>query len=130
MPLVGFGFICMLALAIPCAQAVGLEIDGTAQKAEQGRSIAAELMCIRCHTVNFTARNNVPSVAGRPYVYIVKQLEQFRAPQSETRASTRHASLRGATDEQIDALGRYITSLGRLEDRTAAPGSPATGGDD
>ena len=108
----GLGLLCVLALAMPRAQVVHPSVDAIAQKVEQGRSVAAELGCIRCHTVNFTARNNVPSIAGQPYTEIVKRLEDFRAPRSETRASTRHAILRGATNEQIDALGRYIASLG------------------
>lgn len=118
----GLALLFLFAPATLRAQVVDPAIEGAAQKVEQGRSVAAELMCIRCHTVNFTARNKVPSVAGQPYAYVVKRLEEFRASQGETGASMRHTRLHGATDEQIDALGQYIASLGR-----PAGGTPASG---
>lgn len=80
-------------------------------KIAQGRQIANDSLCTMCHQGGFTGQNEVPVVAGQQYEYIVKQLKDFRDGRRTNDAGTMRAYTKGLTDEQIDALAQYITSL-------------------
>jgi cytochrome c553 len=80
-------------------------------KVAQGRTIAADSLCTMCHLGGFSGQNEVPLVAGQQYRYVVKQLEDFRDGRRTNDAGTMQAYTKGLTDEQIDALAQFVTSL-------------------
>ena len=76
---------------------------------EQGKKIAAQAQCVLCHQPNFKGLNEFPRVSRQKYPYIVKQLKDFR---DGTRSSDVMApTVKDFTDEQIEALAQYLTSL-------------------
>jgi len=76
---------------------------------EQGRKIASEAQCVACHQPNFKGLNEFPRVSRQKYPYIVKQLKDFR---EGTRVSdVMGPTAKNLTDEQIEALAQYLTSL-------------------
>jgi cytochrome c553 len=76
---------------------------------EQGKKIAAEAQCVSCHQPNFKGLNEFPRLSRQKYPYIAKQLKDFRdgARLSDVMAP----SAKALTDEQIEALAQYLTSL-------------------
>ena len=76
---------------------------------ELGKKIAADAQCVACHQPNFKGLNEFPRVSRQKYPYIVKQLKDFRdgARVSEVMGPT----VKNLTDEQIEALAQYLTSL-------------------
>ena len=76
---------------------------------EQGKKIASEAQCVACHQPSFKGLNEFPRVSRQRYPYIVKQLKDFRegARVSEVMGPT----AKNLTDEQIEALAQYLTSL-------------------
>jgi cytochrome c553 len=82
-----------------------------AAKAADGKKVADAALCTMCHLGGFSGQNEVPRVAGQEYDYIVKQLKDFRAKNRTNDAGNMTSVSRGLTDEQIDALGNYITGL-------------------
>jgi cytochrome c553 len=76
---------------------------------EQGKRIASEAQCVACHQPSFKGLNEFPRVSRQRYPYIVKQLKDFRegARVSEVMGPT----AKNLTDEQIEALAQYLTSL-------------------
>ena len=76
---------------------------------EQGKKIASEAQCVACHQPNFKGLNEFPRVSRQKYPYIVKQLKDFR---EGTRVSdVMGPTVKNLTDEQIEALAQYLTSL-------------------
>jgi len=76
---------------------------------EQGKKLAAEAQCAACHQPNFKGLNEFPRVSRQKYPYIIKQLKDFR---DGTRASdVMGPPVQNLTDEQIEALAQYLTSL-------------------
>lgn len=80
-------------------------------KVAQGKTIAADSLCTMCHQGGFSGQNEVPVVAGQQYQSVVKQLEDFRAGRRTNDAGSMQAYTRGLSDQQIDALAQYVTSL-------------------
>ncbi|HZP86352.1 MAG TPA: c-type cytochrome [Burkholderiales bacterium] len=80
-------------------------------KVAEGKKVADAALCTMCHLGGFSGQNEVPRVAGQEYDYIVKQLKDFRARERTNDAGNMTSVSRGLTDEQIDALANYITSL-------------------
>jgi cytochrome c553 len=80
-------------------------------KVAEGKKIADNALCPMCHLGGFSGQNEVPRVAGQHYEYIVKQLTDFRARARTNDAGSMTAYTQGLTDEQIDALGQYVTNL-------------------
>ena len=76
---------------------------------EQGKKIAFEAQCVACHQPSFKGLNEFPRVSRQKYPYIVKQLKDFR---DGTRVSdVMGPTVKALTDEQIEALAQYLTSL-------------------
>jgi cytochrome c553 len=82
-----------------------------AAKAAEGKKVADAALCSMCHLGGFSGQNEIPRVAGQEYDYVVKQMKDFRARQRTNDAGNMTAVARGLTDDQIDALGHYITGL-------------------
>jgi cytochrome c553 len=76
---------------------------------EQGKKIAFDAQCVACHQPNFKGLNEFPRVSRQKYPYLVKQLKDFR---DGTRVSdVMGPTVKNLTDEQIEALAQYLTSL-------------------
>jgi cytochrome c553 len=76
---------------------------------ELGRKISSEAQCVACHQPNFKGLNEFPRVSRQKYPYLVKQLKDFR---DGTRISdVMGPTVKNLTDEQIEALAQYLTSL-------------------
>jgi len=76
---------------------------------EQGKKLASEAQCVACHQPSFKGLNEFPRVSRQRYPYIVKQLKDFR---EGTRVSDAMGpTAKNLTDEQIEALAQYLTSL-------------------
>jgi cytochrome c553 len=82
-----------------------------AGKVAEGKQVADAALCTMCHLGGFSGQNEIPRVAGQEYDYIVKQLQDFRARNRTNDAGNMTSVSRGLTDEQIEALGHYITGL-------------------
>ncbi|MGQ0657725.1 MAG: c-type cytochrome [Chromatiales bacterium] len=80
-------------------------------KIAEGKRIADAALCTMCHLGGFSGQNEVPRVAGQHYTYIVKQLKDFRGKNRTNDAGNMTSVSRGLTDEDIDKLAQYITSL-------------------
>ena len=80
-------------------------------KVAQGKKIADDALCPMCHLGGFIGQNEVPRVAGQQYDYVVKQLKDFRDHLRTNDAGNMAAYTRGLTDDQIEALAQYTTSL-------------------
>jgi cytochrome c553 len=64
-----------------------------------------------CHLGGFSGQNEIPRVGGQHYEYIVKQLKDFRAKNRTNDAGNMTSVSKGLSDEDIDKLAQYITSL-------------------
>jgi cytochrome c553 len=82
-----------------------------AQKVTNGKKIADAALCTMCHLGGFSGQNEIPRVAGQHYEYIVKQLKDFRAKNRTNDAGNMTSVAKGLSDEDIDSLAQYITSL-------------------
>jgi cytochrome c553 len=82
-----------------------------ADKITEGKKIADAALCTMCHLGGFSGQNEIPRVAGQHYEYIVKQLKDFRAKNRTNDAGNMTSVSRGLSDEDIDKLAQYITSL-------------------
>ncbi|HEX9450094.1 MAG TPA: c-type cytochrome [Burkholderiales bacterium] len=76
---------------------------------EQGKKIASETQCVACHQPNFKGLNEFPRVSRQKYPYIVKQLKDFR--EGIRVSDVMGPTVKNLTDEQIEALAQYLTSL-------------------
>jgi len=76
---------------------------------EQGKQLAIKAQCTACHQANFKGLNEFPRLSRQKYPYLVKQMKDFRdgVRPSEVMAPT----MQNLTDEQIEALAQYLTSL-------------------
>lgn len=82
-----------------------------ADKVKQGKAKADEVLCTMCHQGGFLGQNEIPRVAGQRYDYIVKQLKDFRAMKRTNDAGNMTSVSKTLKDEDIEALGQYITNL-------------------
>ena len=76
---------------------------------EQGKKIAMQAQCVVCHQPNFKGLNEFPRVSRQKYPYIVKQLKDFR--DGVRISDVMGPTVKDLSDEQIDALAQYLTSL-------------------
>lgn len=73
------------------------------------RSLAAT--CANCHGTNGSAikGSQVPSVAGMPREYMLRQLTAFK--DGSRPASVMHQIAKGFTDAQLDQIATYFAGL-------------------
>jgi cytochrome c553 len=81
------------------------------EKVTNGKKVADAALCTMCHLGGFSGQNEIPRVAGQHYDYIVKQLKDFRAKHRTNDAGNMTSVAKGLSDEDIDSLAQYITSL-------------------
>jgi cytochrome c553 len=81
------------------------------QKIRLGKAKADETLCAMCHLGAFAGQNEIPRVAGQQYEYIVKQMKDFKARTRTNDAGNMTAVARTLSDEDVENLAHYITSL-------------------
>jgi cytochrome c553 len=82
-----------------------------AARVARGKALADASLCTMCHLGGFSGQNEVPRVAGQQYAYILQELAAFRDKRRTNDAGTMQAYARGLSDQDIDALAQYVTSL-------------------
>lgn len=83
--------------------------QGQGHEALYVRSLAAT--CANCHGTNgYTIKGSqVPSVAGMPKEYMLRQLTAFK--DGSRPASVMHQIAKGFTDAQLDQIATYFAGL-------------------
>jgi cytochrome c553 len=76
-----------------------------------GEKKSAETLCTMCHLGGFKGQNEIPRVAGQQHGYIVKQLQDFKARRRTNDAGNMTSVSRTLSDEDIENLAHYLTSL-------------------
>lgn len=80
-------------------------------KARLGKAKADETLCTMCHLGGFAGQNEVPRVAGQPFDYVVKQLQDFKARRRTNDAGSMTAVSATLSDADIDHLAHYLAGL-------------------
>lgn len=80
-------------------------------KVAAGAKIADAVLCPMCHLGGFSGQNEIPRVAGMNYEYVVKQLQDFKNRRRTNDAGNMTAVAGTLSDQDIDNLAHYITTL-------------------
>jgi len=78
---------------------------------EKGKKVAEETQCSSCHQPGYKGLNEVPRLSRQKHSYVIKQLKEFRDGLRTNDEGVMAATARSLTDEQIEALGHYFSSL-------------------
>lgn len=78
---------------------------------EKGKKVAEEAQCVTCHQVGYKGLNEFPRLARQKHTYLIKQLKDYRDGVRVTDDGVMAANAKNLTDEQIEALGHYLSSL-------------------
>ncbi len=78
---------------------------------EKGRKIAEESQCAACHQPGFKGLKEVPRLARQKHTYVIKQLKDYRDGVRTNDDGVMAPTAKNFTDEQIEALGHYLSSL-------------------
>ena len=81
------------------------------KRAARGKAKADETLCTMCHLGGFMGQNEIPRVAGQHYEYVVKQLKDFKNYRRTNDAGNMAAVSKTLSDQDIEDLGHYLTSL-------------------
>jgi cytochrome c553 len=77
----------------------------------EGKKIADEAQCASCHQPGYKGLNEFPRLARQKYPYLVKQLKDFRDGTRTNDGGVMGPTTKNLTDEQIQALAQYLSSL-------------------
>lgn len=77
----------------------------------QGKKVAEEAQCAVCHQVGFKGLNEIPRISRQKHTYVIKQLKDYRDGVRVNDDGVMAATVKNLTDEQIEALGHYLSSL-------------------
>jgi sulfide dehydrogenase cytochrome subunit len=99
---------CLLVAAFAVA-GLPAAAQGQGPQALYVRSLAAT--CANCHGTNGSTikGSQVPSVAGMPKEYMVRQLTAFR--DGSRPASVMHQIAKGFTEAQLDQIATYFAGM-------------------
>ena len=81
------------------------------RRAAHGKAKADETLCTMCHLGGFMGQNEIPRVAGQHYEYIVKQMKDFKNYRRTNDAGNMASVSKTLSDQDIEDLGHYLTSL-------------------
>ena len=81
------------------------------KRAARGKAKADETLCTMCHLGGFMGQNEIPRVAGQHYDYVVKQMKDFKNYRRTNDAGNMTAVTKTLSDQDIEDLGHYLTSL-------------------
>jgi cytochrome c553 len=82
-----------------------------AEQVALGKKLAEELQCASCHQPGFKGMNESPRLARQKQPYLVKQLKDFREGTRTNDNGVMAPTAKSLTDEQIEALAHYLSSL-------------------
>jgi cytochrome c553 len=77
----------------------------------KGKQVAEETQCAACHQVGFKGLNEIPRISRQKHTYVSKQLRDYRDGVRTNDDGVMAATTKNLTDEQIEALGQYLSSL-------------------
>jgi len=77
----------------------------------QGKQLAEQLQCASCHQPGYKGLNEFPRLARQKQAYLVKQMKDFRDGARTNDNGIMAATAKNLTDEQIEALAQYFSSL-------------------
>jgi cytochrome c553 len=80
-------------------------------KVVAGRKTSDAVLCPMCHLGGFVGQNEIPRVAGQNYEYVVKQLQDFKHKRRTNDAGSMTSVAATLSDQDIDNLAQYITTL-------------------
>lgn len=78
---------------------------------EKGKKLVEELQCASCHQPGYKGTNEFPRLARQKSSYLVKQLQDFREGRRTNDNGVMAPTAKSLTDEQIEAIAQYLTSL-------------------
>lgn len=88
-----------------------LNFNADSAKVTVGKKVADDALCPMCHMGGFSGQNEIPRVAGQHPDYVMKQLKDFRAKNRTNDAGNMTAYSAKLTDDEIEALAHYISTL-------------------
>lgn len=78
----------------------------------RGKALADSAACVACHGPGLTGVGEIPSIAGRSPVYLVRQLWAFKAGgRNGPQADLMKAAIAGHGEDDMIALAAYAASL-------------------
>lgn len=80
-------------------------------RSAQGRELGERMHCNDCHTPSYAGANQVPRLAGQREDYLVKSMKDYRDGRRRGLDGSKRATLRGMSDEQIEALAHFLSLL-------------------
>ncbi len=87
------------------------QFKANSAKVAAGIKTSDAVLCPMCHLGGFAGQNEIPRVAGQNYEYVVKQLQDFKHRRRTNDAGNMTAVARTLSDQDIDNLAQYITTL-------------------
>jgi cytochrome c553 len=78
---------------------------------EQGKKLTEQAQCVACHQSGFKGLNEFPRLSRQKYPYLVKQMKDYRDGKRTTDNGAMAATVKNFSDEQIQAIAQYLTSL-------------------
>jgi cytochrome c553 len=80
-------------------------------QAAAGKKLAEERLCATCHQASYKGLNEFPRLTRQKFSYLVKQMKDFRDGKRTNDKGAMAASLKDLSDDQIQSLAHYLTSL-------------------
>jgi cytochrome c553 len=87
------------------------QFNADSAKVAAGRKTSDAVLCPMCHLGGFIGQNEIPRVAGQNYEYVVKQLQDFKHRRRTNDAGSMTSVAGTLSDQDIDNLAQYITTL-------------------
>jgi cytochrome c553 len=78
---------------------------------ERGREIAATAGCASCHRRNYAGQQQIPRLAAQRADYLAMAMRAYRDQTRGGADTTMTDIMRGASDEDIEALAEYFAQL-------------------
>ena len=82
-----------------------------AEQAALGKKLAEDLQCASCHQPGYKGLNEFPRLARQKQPYLAKQLKDYRDGARTNDNGVMAATAKNLSDEQIEALAHYLSSL-------------------
>jgi cytochrome c553 len=89
----------------------GQNSRGDLSVASRGKEVADAALCTICHLGGFSGQNEIPRAAGQHYEYTLKQLKAFKERQRTNDAGNMTAVVRTISDEDLEAMAAYLSTL-------------------
>jgi len=85
--------------------------SGNADKIAKGQQIAGTQYCNSCHGSQLQGQKHIARLAGQSPEYLMTQLKAIRSGSRIDMDGTMGSAARGLSDEDIESLAAYATSL-------------------